>query len=97
METGPSWGLVCICSFQSFLLIRNNLWAWHSGLGKGRIGSVAFEDGHDTINGVLQTDLPPTLLTENTPYIWAIWAWGDDGRFITHASQEMLFVTGANN
>ena len=77
--------------------IDDNIWAWHSGLGKGRIGSVAFDDGFDTVNGMLQTDRPPTPLFENTPYIWAIWAWSDDGNLISHASREMLFVTGIDN
>lgn len=72
--------------------VENNIWAWHTGLGTGREGSVRFEDGRDVINGELQENEPPTPLTSGDSYTWAVWAWDDEGLIITHSSQEMFFT-----
>ena len=74
--------------------IEDNIWGWHSGLGKGRIGFVNFSDGLNVVNGLLQIDNPPTPLQPNTTYSFAIWAWNIDGTSIGYASPEIIFVTG---
>lgn len=76
---------------NSIINIDKNIWAWHSGLGKGREGSLYFSDGFDVINGELQEDSPPTPLPVGE-YYWAIWAWDDDGITITASSKEMYFI-----
>lgn len=73
--------------------IEDNIWGWHSGLGKGRIGSVSFDDGLDVVNGQLQLNNQPTPLMPNTSYAYAIWAWDDEGNIIG-SSREIVFVTG---
>jgi len=71
--------------------IDDNVWAWHSGLGRGREGNVYFSDGCDVINGELKQDSLPTPLPKGE-YYWAIWAWADDGIKISHSSEEMYFI-----
>lgn len=72
--------------------VENNIWAWHTGLGKGREGNVKYEDGCDVIDSELQVDKSPTPLTSGNSYTWAVWAWDDEGLKITHSSQEMFFT-----
>ena len=61
-------------------------------MGKGREGNVEYTDGCDVLNGVLKLDSPPTPLIHGQSYIWAIWAWDDEGLKITYSSQEMFFT-----
>ena len=72
--------------------IKDNIWAWHSGLGKGREGFVSFADGVDVVNGNLQVDRIPTPLIFDRAYIWAVWAWDDAGKKVVSSSQELFFV-----
>lgn len=72
--------------------IKDNVWAWHSGLGTGREGWVQFGDGRNVTDGVLQLNLEPTELLFGESYYWAVWAWDDEGKIITHSSQEMFFI-----
>jgi hypothetical protein len=71
---------------------EDNIWAWHSGLGTGREGNVSFSDGVDVRDGVLQIGKPPTPLTSGNGYLWAVWAWQDDGTEIVASTKEMYFV-----
>jgi hypothetical protein len=68
------------------------VWAWHSGLGTGREGSIIFTDGVDVNEGILQTGVPPHPLQGGRGYNWAVWAWDDDGLKIAWSSREMFFV-----
>lgn len=68
------------------------IWAWHSGLGTGREGSIYFADGVDVKQGSLQMGVSPTPLQGRRGYIWAVWAWDDDGLKIARSSKEMFFV-----
>lgn len=72
--------------------INANIWAWHSGLGTGREGDVSFSGGVDVVNGELQTGRLPTALISGNSYVWAVWAWNDDGTEIKQSSKEMFFV-----
>ena len=73
---------------------NDNIWAWHSGLGTGRIGLVAFEDGVEVMNGEFQENKTPTPLLPNEGYVYAIWGWDDSGSLVTHSSPEIFFITG---
>jgi len=69
-----------------------NIWSWHSGLGTGREGAIRFEDGRDVVDGNLQVVGPPTPLESGQSYTWAVWAWDNEGKRVTHSSEEMFFV-----
>ena len=71
--------------------INKNIWAWHSGLGRGREGSVYFSDGFDVVSGELDQNRSPTPLLSGE-YYWAVWAWAYDGIKVTYSSQEMYFI-----
>lgn len=91
--------LVFVGIFNENLSIRDgrianpesNVWAWHSGLGTGREGSIFFTDGRDVVSGELQVDSAPTPLATGKSYVWAVWAWDSGGKEITHSSPEILF------
>ena len=70
-----------------------NVWAWHTGLGLGREGSVSWGDGIAVQDGEFRSDLPIVPLPSNVSFIWAVWAWDDSGLAITHSSPEMFFTT----
>lgn len=95
--------IVYVGLFRSNIAVRDgrivntedNIWAWHSGLGTAREGNVPFGAGRDVINGVLQMDRPPTTLDESSTYVWAVWAWDELGRAVTHSSLETFFVVNS--
>ena len=68
------------------------VWSWHSGLGTGREGAVFFEDGRDVINGRMLENGPPTPLEAGASYVWAVWAWDDQGKRVTYSSREIKFT-----
>ncbi len=72
--------------------VNDIVWAWHSGLGKGRAGDVEFLEGVDVLNGELITDRPPSPLFNGQMYYWAVWAWNEEGIEITHSSNEFYFL-----
>lgn len=75
--------------------IQNNtdlIWVWHSGIGKGREGDVAFNDGLKVINGNLDGAVTPTPLDRGRTYYLAIWAWDEEGLEITNSSKEFYFT-----
>ena len=71
--------------------IEDNVWAWHSGLGTGREGSIYFSDGVDVIAGELQTGVSTPLLN-GRGYVWGVWAWENDGIEVIASSKEMYFI-----
>jgi len=80
-----------VVSNGNIININDNVWAWHSGLGTGREGNVSYSDGVNVVRGELQIG-PPTSLRSGQGYVWAVWAWGNNGTEITHSSKEMFFV-----
>lgn len=66
------------------------VWAWHSGLGTGREGSVFYNDGRKVENGNI-TDQPPVLLNNLEHYVLGIWAWNEDGTRIISSSDAVYF------
>jgi hypothetical protein len=98
-STGSRWVFVGI--FTQDIVVKDgqienpgdNVWAWHSGLGTGREGSVRFADGRTVIGGILQTGTAPTALAPNRPYFWAVWAWSDNAVSVAESSQEGYFFT----
>jgi hypothetical protein len=66
-----------------------NIWAWHSGLGRGREGNVLFSQGRDVRDGILQENA--TDLVDGETYAWAVWAWDDSGTVVSHSSREQTF------
>lgn len=92
--------LVFLSIFNENIELKNNritniqdiIWAWHSGTGNGRAGNIQFSDGYDVQDGNLLVEQRPTPLTSGNSYVWAIWAWDDEGKKITHSSQEMFFI-----
>jgi hypothetical protein len=70
---------------------EDNVWAWHSGLGTGREGSIYFSDGVDVVGGKLQTGTPSPLIS-GREYVWAVWAWENDGIKVSESSKEMYFI-----
>jgi len=77
---------------NSIVNVNDNIWAWHSGLGTGREGNIPFSAGVDVVGGELLTGRSPTSLKSGIGYVWAVWAWGDDGTEIKQSSKEMFFV-----
>jgi len=73
--------------------IEDNIWAWHSGIGKGREGDVLFSEGYDVVNGSLDKTHAPTSLSAGYTYYWAVWAWDEYGLSISDASRENYFTT----
>ena len=71
---------------------EDNIWAWHSGLGTGRVGNISFDDGFNVMNGELDVFSSPTPLEPGRTYIWGIWAWDSSGLNITRSSLEMAFT-----
>ena len=71
--------------------INDNIWAWHSGLGQGREGSVVFSDGFDVVDGKMETTHSPTPLENGKTYYWAVWCWDKNGITITASSEERYF------
>lgn len=69
----------------------SNIWAWHSGLGTGREGNVLFQQGVDVRDGILQVGRAPTPLQEGRTYVWAVWAWDEEGVQVIKSSQEIFF------
>jgi hypothetical protein len=78
-------------SIEEILNVDEMVWAWHSGLGTGRNGSVLYEDGKNTENGEL-LDGNLRLLNSNTRYYFAIWGWDRYGE-LECSSMEMYFDT----
>jgi len=70
-----------------------NVWAWHSGLGRGNEGNVQFSDGHSVSGGELDTTTKPTL--NNREYYWAVWAWNGEGTRVTRSSAPASFTVAA--
>ena len=91
---------VYLAVFTSNIEVRNkqiinredNVWSWHSGLGTGREGNVKFEHGRDMVDGKMLESGPPTPLVPGETYVWAVWAWDDQGIEITYSSQEIRFT-----
>lgn len=92
--------LVIVSVFDNPISITNNritnyediVWVWHSGFIDGREGNVQFANGSDVIDGVIQYSSPTTPLIIGNSYYWAIWAWDEFGRYITHSSAEFFFT-----
>ncbi|MDB4875583.1 MAG: hypothetical protein JWM41_2029 [Gemmatimonadetes bacterium] len=70
----------------------DNIWAWHSGLGRAREGNVNFADGVTVANDSLILDKPPVPLEQGRSYTWAVWAWNADGSKIVASSEEVFFT-----
>jgi hypothetical protein len=70
----------------------DNIWAWHSGLGRAREGNVAFSDGVSVKGDTLLTDAAPIPLEQGHSYTWAVWAWNDDGTRVIASSEETFFI-----
>jgi hypothetical protein len=68
------------------------VWAWHTGLGRGREGAVTFADGVAPVDGSLDAVGPPVPLPRGRTYYWAVWAWDDGGMAIVHASALQYFT-----
>lgn len=66
------------------------IWAWHSGLGSGKEGSVSFYDGRKVLNGEVTNELPDKLKSKNY-YIFGVWAWNNDGTQILYSSEVIYF------
>jgi len=86
---------IVITVFNSKIDLKNNqiantedaVWTWNTGIGKGREGNVAFSDGQDIRNGIIQETVTP--LSPGTYYIAA---WGyDDNYNLTRSSIEYKF------
>jgi hypothetical protein len=72
--------------------LNNIIWGWHSGFGRGREGFVQFSDGRDFSNGKFLEGQAPTPLHSDSSYVWAVWAWDDEGLAIEYSSEEMFFT-----
>lgn len=70
----------------------DNVWAWHTGLGTGREGNVAFGDGVAVIDGEVVVGSAAAPLVQGRAYVWVVWAWDFIGRKITHSSPEAFFT-----
>jgi hypothetical protein len=77
-------------SSDEILNFEDVIWAWHSGLGTGREGSVFYNDGRKVENGRI-TDQPPVLLNNLEHYVLGIWAWNIDGTKIVYSSDAVFF------
>lgn len=64
---------------------REIVWLWHSGMSTGREGFVRWSDG-------IFLGAPQGSLTPGSSYVWAVWAWDDQGLVITDASPELFFT-----
>jgi hypothetical protein len=92
--------LVFLAVFNTNIIVSNNaianpqniVWAWNTGLGTGREGSVFFSDGESVVNGKLAPNSPPTPLISGQTYVWAVWAWDNNGYKISNASTETFFT-----
>lgn len=69
-----------------------NVWAWHSGMGRGVEGVIQFDDGRAVVDGVIQEDSLPTPLEQGRSYYWAVWAWNSAGTRVTHSSAAIYFT-----
>ncbi len=94
--------LVFLGVFSKPIIVRNNsirnkndlLWAWHSGMEKGRIGDVNFGDGVNVTAGKLNYADSPLPLENGKSYYWALWTWSNDGARISHSSEQSYFIVG---
>ena len=72
--------------------ITDIVWIWHSGMGRGITGDIRFSDGAKVINGDIDKLTSPVPLEKGRYYYWAVWAWDDEGREITHSSKQSYFI-----
>lgn len=70
------------------------VWAWHSGLGAGRDGAVAFTDGVAPLEGRLDRVEAAVPLTPGRTYYWSVWAWDSTGTKVVAASALQFFAVG---
>ncbi len=67
------------------------VWIWHSGLTSGREGFVRWSQGVTVQDSVLEPVEPVDSLEIGRSYVWAVWAWDDQGLEVTHSSPEIFF------
>jgi hypothetical protein len=68
------------------------VWAWHTGLGTGSEGTVAFSDGDAPRSDDLASSDRPSPLSRGQTYYWAVWAWDEGGRSIAASSASSYFT-----
>ncbi len=86
--------------FKNPIQIANNVvdnpldivWAWHSGLQRGKDGYVDFADGEKIETGSIYEGSPPDSLNTGTIYYWGIWAWDVSGVRVLYSSRPLTFV-----
>lgn len=75
--------------------VEDIVWAWHSGLNTGGVTNnkfiVEFEDGRRVVDGKIMNEAADALENNNV-YVWAVWAWNDEGTKIIKSSMEIPFI-----
>ena len=67
------------------------VWMWHSGLEDGKDGRVAFEEGRNISDGVLDNLSQPVPLATSHQYYWGVWSWDESGIRVRYSSRQMTF------
>ena len=68
------------------------VWIWHSGLTSGREGFVRWSQGVTIQDSVFVPVEPVDSLEIGRSYVWAVWAWDEQGIAVTHSSAEIFFT-----
>lgn len=96
--------LVAVAIFQTQVEISTNgnrikniediVWTWNSGMGgdtqSGGKTTVEFSSGRDVQEGEILDTI--TELNENQVYVWAVWAWNENGTAVSFSSRAIPFV-----
>jgi hypothetical protein len=68
------------------------VWAWNTGMGTGREGTIGYLDGCSVIDGEIQYGIDPDPLVQGATYLLAIWAWDQRADEVRYSSREIPFV-----
>jgi len=99
-RTGSDFVMAAVFSkriaFDSQLNRISNLsdivWAWNTGMSTGQEGNVAYSDGCKVTDGVIQYGTTPDPLLHGQSYVFAVWAWDDEGKKVIASSREIPFT-----
>lgn len=69
----------------------NLIWAWHSGMLKGKNGMVQYNDGKTINSDGTYNNSDPVPLANGITYYWGVWAWNNSGTQIWFSSRPLKF------
>ncbi len=67
------------------------IWAWHSGMLRGKNGLVQYIDGKTVKSDGSYSDSDPAPLISGNTYYWGVWAWNNSGTQIWFSSRLLKF------